>query len=74
MFCKQYRKQPGVTNNPSNTVSSTSNIHNNFNENIDVASKESLYANPNYIPKSYVQGAAAVLIQTQPVSIPQKKL
>ena len=63
-------KRPGDINNPSNATSSTSNKHDNFNENIDIASKDSL---PAEISNSSVQNTTDNPIVTQPVSIPHSR-
>ena len=67
---KQNMQQTGITNNTSNTTSSTPYSHDEFNGNIDISSGESLSIDKSSSTNSALQYATNNLIRIQPVSSP----
>ena len=59
---KQNRKRPGRTTDPSNELSTTSNIHEKLNKNTDITSNKSLTAETHFSTKSFAQDKTADMI------------
>ena len=60
---KQNKQQHGVTNYPSNATSNATHIHDKYNENIYVASKESLFSETYSDTQTAVQDETDDIIQ-----------